>query len=215
MSPALQSQLTATLDSLDSAFLEPNPSNFKTLTHVIAVLARGAGARDTTSFSEEALNDNPHFVSLLSSYAAVQDCITAITTSQYSSLNSSVVTVGNLGRSLNLSLTQVRQMRAAIAATKTTLQVSTEQEDGDAEAAVIDSHRLSDLYQTKQQCEAVLQVREESEGGSGVQRRERCAKASRRATHKARTSRGLPTAFCRRSERVCAALCPHGMCMAH
>ncbi|GMI38461.1 hypothetical protein TeGR_g14249 [Tetraparma gracilis] len=193
MAPALASQLRSTLSSVAPEFLEPDPARFRTLKHVINVLAHSSSAaghsssssNPSPSASASALDSNPHFVSLLSQQAAVEECISAVTTSQYAALNSSVVTVGSLGRAVAEALGKVRQMRRAVSETKKALRVQQEIEEreealggeapsGEAPSGEAPSgfslassraaeraasqHRLSALNESKMRAQAVLNL---------------------------------------------------------
>ncbi|GMH81784.1 hypothetical protein TrST_g4820 [Triparma strigata] len=148
------SSIESQLNTISSEFFEPDPRKFKTLHHVINVLA--------ASEDQDDLQSNDAYVKLQRQHKIVQDGIEVVVSDHYRELNAGVVGLGKVSRQFNDALLQVQRLRRQVKAVQKSLVNDLNREGGGSQNSNPSSQQnsLRDLYAKKKECNAVLLILE-------------------------------------------------------
>ena len=146
------SVIEAELNSISGELFEEDPRRFKTLHHVISVLA--ASTDDSTD-----LEANEAYKHLKRQHAIVQNGIETVTKLHYRELNAGVVGLEKVSEDFTAALAEVRRLRRQVKAVKGSLENDLHRQTPEA-SSLAASNSLRDLYAKKKECQAVLGILE-------------------------------------------------------
>ncbi|GMH88820.1 hypothetical protein TL16_g11273 [Triparma laevis f. inornata] len=150
--PSDLSSIENQLNTISSEFFEPDPRKFKTLHHVINVLA--------ASEDQDDLQNNDAYIKLKRQHKIVQDGIEVVTEKHYRELNAGVVGLGKVSRQFNDALLKVQRLRRQVKAVQKALVTDLNRENPGSSLNNSQQNSLRELYDKKKECNAVLLILE-------------------------------------------------------
>lgn len=156
--PSDLSSIENQLNTISSEFFEPDPRKFKTLHHVINVLA--------ASEDQDDLQNNDAYIKLKRQHKIVQDGIELVTEKHYRELNAGVVGLGKVSRQFNDALLKVQRLRRQVKAVQKALVTDLNRENPGSSPSPSSSlnnsqqNSLRELYDKKKECNAALLILE-------------------------------------------------------
>ena len=146
------SAIEAELNSISPEFFESDPRRFKTLHHVISVLA-ASGAAD----GSQDLQSNEAYKHLQRQRRIVEDGISTVTRLRYRELNAGVAGLGRVSRDFEKALKEVKRLRRQVNSAKSSLEADLQRSLAPAPSG-LEPSSLKALYAKKRECASVLGI---------------------------------------------------------